>query len=343
MGATFLLIFKVYLINSFFSLLTTSQLSLIFPRSTPGLGYLLLSPHLYTTTGLQPSLLPLLWYQFITPQLHQWCQHPAHYVCGYLVAHLCPTLCDPMDCSPPGSSVHGDSPGKNTGVGCHALFLGIFPIQGSNPGLPHCRQILYHLSHRGRGVLLPLLKNPPWVVLPYSYILVFLHLCGTNLLEGIDYTCYHQVLSFHSLLKPLQSCLHLHHVWVFSKPRVISVLLNLVVSSASSSYLASLQLFVQLTNFFLAIFPTLDFPYTTLFWISFFLPGYCFSVSSALLFPSNFLMLKCPRVQSSDLSTYSLSFGDLIWSHGFIFLYLSIHLSSVASTLPEQIRLLCWE
>ena len=34
---------------------------------------------------------------------------------------LCPTLCDPMDCSLPGSSVHGDSPGKNTGVGCHAL------------------------------------------------------------------------------------------------------------------------------------------------------------------------------------------------------------------------------
>ena len=34
---------------------------------------------------------------------------------------LCLTLCDPMDCSLPGSSVHGDSPGKNTGVGCHAL------------------------------------------------------------------------------------------------------------------------------------------------------------------------------------------------------------------------------
>ena len=39
----------------------------------------------------------------------------------------CPTLCDPMDCSLPGSSVHGDSPGKNTGVGSHALLQGIFP------------------------------------------------------------------------------------------------------------------------------------------------------------------------------------------------------------------------
>ena len=52
-------------------------------------------------------------------------------------------ICDPMDCSPPGSSVCGDSPGKNTGVGCHALFQGIVPTQGSNLGLPYCRQILY--------------------------------------------------------------------------------------------------------------------------------------------------------------------------------------------------------
>ena len=41
-----------------------------------------------------------------------------------------------------------DSPGKNTGEGCHAFFQGIFPTQGSNPGLLHCWQILYHLSHQ---------------------------------------------------------------------------------------------------------------------------------------------------------------------------------------------------
>ena len=45
----------------------------------------------------------------------------------------CLTLCDPMDYSPPGSSVHEDSPGKNTGVGCHALLQGIFPTQGWKP------------------------------------------------------------------------------------------------------------------------------------------------------------------------------------------------------------------
>ena len=57
--------------------------------------------------------------------------------------------CDPMDCNPPGSSVHGDSPGKNTGVGCNALLQGIFPTQGSNPSLPHCRCILYCLNYQG--------------------------------------------------------------------------------------------------------------------------------------------------------------------------------------------------
>ena len=39
--------------------------------------------------------------------------------------------------------------GKSTGVGCHFLLQGIFLTQGSNPGLPHCRQMLYHLSHLG--------------------------------------------------------------------------------------------------------------------------------------------------------------------------------------------------
>ena len=64
-----------------------------------------------------------------------------------LVAHSCPTLYDPIDYSPPGSSVHGNSLGKNTGVSSHALLQGISPTQGSNPDLPHCRQILYGLSH----------------------------------------------------------------------------------------------------------------------------------------------------------------------------------------------------
>ena len=68
---------------------------------------------------------------------------------GLLRVSVCPlTLCwvalsrsvvsnslRPHDCCPPGSSVHGDSPGKNTGVGCHFLLQGIFPTQGSNLSL----------------------------------------------------------------------------------------------------------------------------------------------------------------------------------------------------------------
>ena len=65
-----------------------------------------------------------------------------------LVAQSCPTLCSPVDCSPPGSSVHGDSLGKKTGVGCHALLQGNFPTQESDWGLPPCRRILYQLSCR---------------------------------------------------------------------------------------------------------------------------------------------------------------------------------------------------
>ena len=114
------------------------------------------------------------------------------YVCVcVLVAQSCPILCDPMDCSLPGSSVHGislcvcvcvcvyvtcsvmsdflqphamqltrllcpwDFPGKNTEVSHHFLLQGIFPTQGSNPGLSHCRQILYYLSHQRSPVYMP--------------------------------------------------------------------------------------------------------------------------------------------------------------------------------------------
>ena len=62
-----------------------------------------------------------------------------------LVAQSCPTLCDPMDYSL--LLCRWDSPGKNTGVGSHSLLQGIFPTQGLNPHLLHCRQILYRLSH----------------------------------------------------------------------------------------------------------------------------------------------------------------------------------------------------
>ena len=62
------------------------------------------------------------------------------------VAQSCPTLCNPMDCP-------WNSPGQDTRVGSLFLLQEIFQTQGLNPGLPHCRQILYQLSHKGRPYL----------------------------------------------------------------------------------------------------------------------------------------------------------------------------------------------
>ena len=61
-----------------------------------------------------------------------------------------------MDCSP------RDSPGQDTRMGCHTLLQGIFPTQGSNPGLLHCRWILYQLNHKGSPRILE------WVAYPFS-------------------------------------------------------------------------------------------------------------------------------------------------------------------------------
>ena len=93
---------------------------------------------LLATLHSQAWRLALLWTFPITLETgpDTWHLHYTHFllrVCS--VSLLCPTPCDSVDCSPPGSSLHGDSPGKNTAVGVHALLQGIFPTQGSNPRL----------------------------------------------------------------------------------------------------------------------------------------------------------------------------------------------------------------
>ena len=112
--------------------------------------------------------LPLKWYHlhiwgcwyFSWRSWFQLVIHSAY--CYFLVcAVLGLVMSNPMGCSLPGSSVHGDSPGKNTGVSCHVLFQEIFPTQGSSPGLPLCRQILYHLNHQGSPRILE------WVTYPF--------------------------------------------------------------------------------------------------------------------------------------------------------------------------------
>ena len=66
-----------------------------------------------------------------------------------LIPQSCPAVCNLMDCGLPGNFCPWNSSGKNIGMGCHFLLQWIFPTQESNLGLPHCRQILYHLSHLG--------------------------------------------------------------------------------------------------------------------------------------------------------------------------------------------------
>ena len=72
-----------------------------------------------------------------------------------------------------------DSPGKNTGVGCHSLLQGIFLTQGYNPVLRHCRQILYHLSYQ---------ENPKVIILRCFYMTL-----GTNLQLNLLLSPAHQL------------------------------------------------------------------------------------------------------------------------------------------------------
>ena len=69
--------------------------------------------------------------------------------CACLVAQLCVTLCDPMDCNPSGSSLHGMLQARILEWLATSCSKGIFPTQGWNLGLLHCRQILYRMSHQG--------------------------------------------------------------------------------------------------------------------------------------------------------------------------------------------------
>ena len=79
------------------------------------------------------------------------------WACVVKVSQLCPILCDPLGLYSP-----WNSPSQNTGVGSRSLLQGIFPTQGLNLGLPHCRQILYQLSHQGSPRILE------WVAIPFS-------------------------------------------------------------------------------------------------------------------------------------------------------------------------------
>ena len=89
--------------------------------------------------------------------------------CCCLVAKSCLTLCDPMDYSLPGSSVHGIFQARILEWVAMASSRGIFPTQGLNPGLLHSRQILYQLSYQGSPCELPFpSSHPPITVTVHS-------------------------------------------------------------------------------------------------------------------------------------------------------------------------------
>ena len=114
------------------------------PGKNTGVGYHFLLQGIFLTQGLNLHL-PRADFSLLSYQ-----QSYVYSSCVLLCcvqSHL--TLCEPTDYSPPGSSVHGDSPGKNPGVGFHALLQGTFPTQGLNPGLLHYRWNLYHLRYQG--------------------------------------------------------------------------------------------------------------------------------------------------------------------------------------------------
>ena len=96
----------------------------------------------HSATG---NLVELVWRELAI--FRNWFHDSNHCISSYLcvlglVTHFYPTLSDPIDCSPPGSSVYGDSPSKNTRVGSHDLLQGIFWTYGSNPGLPHLAWVI---------------------------------------------------------------------------------------------------------------------------------------------------------------------------------------------------------
>ena len=87
-----------------------------------------------------------LWSMWLQRVRHDWVTEKVK----MKVTQLFLTCCNPMDWSPPGSSVHGILQTRILEKGSCSLLQGIFPIQESNPGLLHCRQILYCLSHQGK-------------------------------------------------------------------------------------------------------------------------------------------------------------------------------------------------
>ena len=108
-----------------------------------------------------------------------------------------------MGCSPPGFSVHGIFQARILELGCHFLLQWIFLTQRLNPGLPHCRQMLYHLSHQGSPQW-PKVKpiydfswGQWWMVSAVSVILLVSLLTTCEVANGSTWSCWSQDTLIH--------------------------------------------------------------------------------------------------------------------------------------------------
>ena len=176
-----------------------------------------------------------------------------------------PTLCDSRDRSPPGSSVPGDSPAKNTGVGCHALLQRIFPTRGLNPHLltPAWQGVLYHESHlhcvlclvAGSGLTLrdPMDCSPPGSSVHGIFQAKVLE-WGAIAFSGFHLTCLYSCYSGPAKDQTLYLCsryktpclpsaftpLFLHQVTakVFKRPSYLQISYHLVFTSLPFTHLS---------------------------------------------------------------------------------------------------------
>ena len=108
-------------------------------------------------------------------------------------------------------TVSRDFPGKSTGVGCHFLLQDIFPTQGSNPGLLHCRRTLYHLSHEG--------SPSPYVTHNFDDVMTDMQAEETLLLSWIGFLWLFSGLLGGTGFSPVQfvviSCFVLKFLWCY--------------------------------------------------------------------------------------------------------------------------------
>ena len=123
-----------------------------------------------------------------------------HFHSPMLVSQSCLTLCDAMDCSLPGSSVHGILQARiMEWVATGSLIQGIFPTQGLNLGLLPCRQILYHLSHYGS----PNYKNLYFPSLVCSSHSLYFSGNGTNVYNICPQISVPQIKTWKAFMSPL--------------------------------------------------------------------------------------------------------------------------------------------